>query len=91
MFQTINGNGAFSPESIEFSLLLITGFIAAVIGGLESLVGAVVGGLVLGLVISFVLMYVSGSLFFIAPFVILLIVLIIKPQGIVGTKVARRA
>jgi branched-chain amino acid transport system permease protein len=91
MFQTVNGNGAFSPESIEFALLLISGFIAAVIGGLESLVGAVVGGLVLGLVISFVLMYISSSLFFIAPFVILLIILFVRPQGILGVKAARRA
>lgn len=91
MFQTVNGNGTFSPDSIEFSLLLVSGFIAAVIGGLESLVGAVIGGLVLGLVISFVLMYISSSLFFIAPFLVLLIVLFIRPQGIVGVKAARRA
>ncbi|MEJ6761194.1 MAG: branched-chain amino acid ABC transporter permease [Candidatus Planktophila sp.] len=88
---TSYGNGSFSPESIEFSLLLISGFIAAVIGGLDSLVGAVIGGLVLGLASAFVLMYISGSLFFIAPFVILLLVLFIRPQGILGTKAGRRA
>lgn len=91
MFQTINGNGTFSPDSIEFSLLLVSGFIAAVIGGLESLVGAVIGGLVLGLVIAFVLMYINSSLFFMAPFIVLLIVLFIRPQGILGVKAARRA
>jgi branched-chain amino acid transport system permease protein len=76
---------------MEFSLLLISGFIAAVIGGLDSLVGAVLGGVVLGLVTSFVLMYISGSLFFIAPFVVLLLVLFIRPQGIIGVKAGRRA
>ena len=91
MFQTVNGSGTFSPDSIEFALLLVSGFIAAVIGGLESLAGAVIGGLLLGLVISFVLMYISGSLFFIAPFVVLLVVLFIRPQGIMGAKAARRA
>lgn len=91
MFQTVNGNGTFSPDSIEFSLLLVSGFIAAVIGGLESLIGAVIGGVILGLVISFVLIYVSGSLFFLAPFLVLLTVLIIRPQGIMGVKAARRA
>jgi branched-chain amino acid transport system permease protein len=91
MFQTVNGNGTLSPDSIDFSLLLVSGFIAAVIGGLDSLVGAVIGGLVLGLMISFVLMYVSGGLFFIAPFVILLLVLFIRPQGVFGAKAARRA
>ena len=91
MFQTVNGNGNLSPDSIEFSLLLVSGFIAAVIGGLESLVGAVIGGLLLGILISFVLMYVSSALFFIAPFIILLIVLFIRPQGIIGAKAGRRA
>ena len=88
---TSNGNGAFSPESLEFSLLLVSGFISAVIGGLDSLVGAVIGGIVSGLVISFVLMYISGSLFFIAPFVVLLLVLFVRPQGIIGVKAGRRA
>ena len=91
MFQTVNGNGTLSPDSIEFSLLLVSGFIAAVIGGLDSLIGAVIGGLVLGLMIAFVLMYVSSGLFFIAPFVILLTELFIRPQGIFGAKAARRA
>jgi branched-chain amino acid transport system permease protein len=91
MLQTVNGNGTLSPDSIDFSLLLVSGFIAAVIGGLESLVGAVIGGLLLGILISFVLMYVSSALFFIAPFVILLVVLFIRPQGIIGAKASRRA
>jgi branched-chain amino acid transport system permease protein len=86
-----NGNGSFSTASLEFSLLLISGFIAAVIGGLESVLGAVLGGLALGIITAFVLMYVSDSLFFIAPFVILLLVLFIRPQGILGKKGGRRA
>jgi branched-chain amino acid transport system permease protein len=86
-----NGNGSFSSASMEFKLLLISGFIAAVIGGLESLLGAVIGGLALGIITAFVLMYISDSLFFIAPFVILLLVLFIRPQGILGKKGGRRA
>ena len=91
IFQTVNGNGNFSPDSIEFSLLLVSGFIAAVIGGLDSLLGAVIGGMFLGLTISFVLMYVSTGLFFIAPFVILLATLFLRPQGIIGARAGRRA
>jgi branched-chain amino acid transport system permease protein len=91
MLQIANGNGSFSPESIEFSLLLVSGFIAAVIGGLESMVGAVAGGMLLGFVTAIVLMYLSPSLFFIAPFVILLIILIVRPQGLIGAKAGRRA
>lgn len=86
-----NGNGSLSPDSMEFSLLLISGFIAAVIGGLDSLVGAVIGGIFLGLVTSFVLVYISGSLFFIVPFIVLLLVLFFRPQGFIGVKAGRRA
>jgi len=91
MFQAVNGSGTISPDSIDFSLLLVSGFIAAVIGGLESLTGAVIGGMLLGILIAFILIYVDGGLFFIAPFVILLAVLFIRPQGILGSKAARRA
>lgn len=91
MFQTINGNGSFSPYSIDFSLLFLCGFIAAVVGGLESMVGAVFGGLFLGLSLSFILMYVSSALFFVVPFVILLTVLVIKPEGLLSSKAGRRA
>jgi branched-chain amino acid transport system permease protein len=91
MLQTPNGTGALSPDSLEFSLLLVFGFIAAVIGGLESLVGAVVGGLLLGLVLAFVLTYISGSLVFITAFIVLILVLLIRPSGLIGTKRGRRA
>lgn len=91
MLQTPDGNGALSPDSLEFSLLLVFGFIAAVIGGLESLVGSVIGGLVLGLVLAFVLTYISGSLVFITAFVVLILVLLVRPSGLIGTKRGRRA
>lgn len=91
LLQTANGSGSISPDSIEFSLLLISGFISAVIGGLDSLVGAILGGLVLGILVSFVLMYVNGGLFFIAPLVILILVLMLRPQGLFGLKAGRSA
>jgi len=91
LFQTVNGSGTISPDSLEFSLLLVSGFIAAVIGGLDSLVGAVAGGVLLGLFVAFTLIYISSALFFIAPFIILIIVLFIRPQGIIAAKAGRRA
>lgn len=78
-----------SPNSLD--LLLVFGFVAAVIGGLESLPGAVVGGLVLGLGVSFVLNYVGTSLVFPSIFVVLIISLIVKPNGILGAKKVRSA
>ena len=91
ILQTTNGSGSISPESFEFSLLLVFGFVAAVIGGIESLIGAVVGGLTLGIILSIILMYVGGSLVFFAAFLILFLVLLIRPQGIIGAKGGRRA
>jgi branched-chain amino acid transport system permease protein len=91
MLQTPDGTGALSPDSLEFSLLLVFGFIAAVIGGLESLVGAVVGGLLLGLVLSFVLIYVSSTLVFITAFGLLIVILLVKPSGLIGSRRGRRA
>ncbi len=91
LLQTVNGTGALSPDSLEFSLLLTFGFIAAVIGGLESLPGAVLGALVLGLVLAVVQIYISGTLVFIVAFVLLLVVLLIRPQGFIGVKAGRRA
>jgi len=91
ILQTTNGSGSVSPESFEFSLLLVFGFVAAVIGGIESLVGAVLGGLTLGIILAFILMYVGGSLVFFAAFMILILVLLLRPQGIIGAKGGRRA
>ncbi len=91
LLQTVNGTGAISPDSLEFSLLLTFGFIAAVIGGLESLPGAVLGAVVLGLVLAVVQIYISGTLVFIVAFALLLLVLLVRPQGFIGSKAGRRA
>jgi len=91
LLQTVNGTGAVSPDSLEFSLLLTLGFIAAVIGGLESLPGAVLGALVLGLVLAAVQIYISGTLVFMIAFALLLLVLLVRPQGFIGAKAGRRA
>jgi len=78
-----------SPNSLD--LLLVSGFVAAVIGGLESLIGAVVGGLVLGLGFAFILQYIGSSVTFSAAFIILILVLIVRPQGIFGARSTREA
>ena len=91
LLQTANGSGSISPEALEFAVLLVSGFIAAVIGGLESLIGAVLGGLFLGTAVSFALMYIDGGLFFIAPLFILIIVLILRPRGLFASISGRHA
>jgi branched-chain amino acid transport system permease protein len=82
-------NNFLSPYSLD--LLLVFGFIAAVIGGLESMVGSVIGALVLGIGLTFILNYVGSSLVFIGGFSVLILVLLIKPDGIMAKGKARRA
>jgi branched-chain amino acid transport system permease protein len=91
VLQTTNGSGSISPDSFEFILLLVFGFVAAVIGGIESLIGAVLGGLTLGIILAIILMYIGGSLIFFAAFLILILVLLVRPHGIIGVKGGRRA
>lgn len=85
----VTASNFLSPYSLD--LLLVFGFIAAVIGGLESMVGSVVGALILGIALTFILNYVGTSLVFIGGFVVLIAVLLLKPDGIMARGRARRA
>jgi len=85
----ITPTSTLSPNSLD--LLFVSGFIAAVIGGLDSLVGAVVGGLVLGVGFSFILQYIGNSVTFLVGFIILMFVLLVRPRGIFGHTIGRNA
>ncbi len=77
------------PNAMD--LLLVFGFVAAVIGGLESLFGAVVGAMILGFAINFATTYISAKLFFPTAFIVLVVVLLLKPGGLFGSKKSRSA
>lgn len=70
--------------------IIVLGFVAAVIGGLDSPVGAVVGGLLLGVVLSAVSGYLAPELVNISALVLLIVVLLLKPSGLFSSAVARR-
>jgi branched-chain amino acid transport system permease protein len=76
------------PNAMD--VLLVFGFVAAVIGGLDSLFGAVAGAMLLSFTISFATSYVSEKLIFPVTFIVLIIVLLIKPVGIFSGKKSRR-
>jgi branched-chain amino acid transport system permease protein len=66
-------------------------FPAVILGGLDSIGGAVVGGIIIGLLENFAHFLDAeylhwGNLYEIAPFYVLIIVLMIKPYGLFGTK-----
>ena len=74
-------------------VILIYSFAAAVLGGIDSPVGAVVGGLTLGVLINVLGTYVDfigGELRLPAALTVLLLVLLVRPQGLFGHRVVRR-
>jgi branched-chain amino acid transport system permease protein len=74
----------------SFDPILISGFVAAVLGGLDSPPGAVIGGLILGLALSYVSGYEGSALVPLAALVILFLVLMIRPSGLFSTTRERR-
>ena len=76
------------PNAMD--VLLVFGFIAAVIGGLDSLFGAVAGAMILGFAVNFSASYISYKLVFPTAFVILILVLLLKPKGIFSSSKGRR-
>jgi branched-chain amino acid transport system permease protein len=73
-----------------FDPILIFGFTAAILGGLDSPLGAVVGGLVLGLALSYASGYWGSSLVTLAALVILVVVLMFRPTGLFPAAQERR-
>ena len=68
----------------------IKAFVAAVLGGIGSIPGAVIGGLLMGISEYMVVGYISSTYRDAIAFVILIIVLLLKPAGILGRNVAEK-
>ena len=82
-------NGSLvSPNYMDS--VVVFGFVAAVLGGLDSPLGSVVGGLLLGVSLSFVNGYVSSQLVALAALAILMVVLTVRPGGLFSSTAARR-
>jgi branched-chain amino acid transport system permease protein len=78
---------AVPRPKIEPLFGLMTGlkaFVAAVLGGIGSVPGAMVGGLVLGLAEEYVASYTSSSFRDAIAFTVLILVLLLRPEGIFG-------
>jgi branched-chain amino acid transport system permease protein len=78
------------PNSMD--TIFVYGFTAAVIGGLDSPLGAVVGGLLLGLALSYSGGYLhnGSNLVPVVALVILVVVLMVRPDGLFSTTQVRR-
>jgi branched-chain amino acid transport system permease protein len=62
--------------------VLVYGFTGAVLGGLDSAMGAVIGGLVMGFALSYVGGYLGSDLETVGALVILIAVLMVRPRGL---------
>lgn len=82
------GQLTFAYFALGFNLTL-NGFIALAVGGLGSNSGAVVGGLALGILSSFASHYFGGQYQQTVAVGILMLILIIKPEGLFGTRAVR--
>ena len=84
--------GSYSGQ-INFYIGFLAGvkaFTAAVLGGIGNVPGAVLGGLVLGLAESFAAGYVSSSYEDVFAFGILVLILILRPSGLLGKAVRQK-
>mgnify|MGYP003417853974 FL=1 len=75
---------------VNMGFIGLKAFPAAVIGGFESLPGAIIGGLIIGVVESLAGFYLPEGFKDIAAYVVVLIMLMIKPNGLFGEKIRKR-
>ena len=72
------------------AMLGIKAFIAAVLGGIGSIQGAMVGGIVIGIAESFTITYISSAFSDAVVFGILIFILLVKPAGLFGSNVREK-
>jgi branched-chain amino acid transport system permease protein len=65
-------------------------FVAAVLGGIGNIPGAVIGGLVMGIAEVMVVGYLSPTYRDAIAFVLLIVILLVRPAGILGKNVAEK-
>jgi branched-chain amino acid transport system permease protein len=74
----------------EIGHLILKGLVAAVVGGFSSLGGAVAGGLLLGLLETYTGAFFGATLKNLVPFGVLILLLLLRPQGLAGASSVRR-
>lgn len=89
-----SGPAALNPT---IGLVALAAFPAMILGGLESPLGAVVGGLIIGLVQQFTALlqpeyaeWLGTSFERVSPYLVMIIILLVRPYGLFGTKEVRR-
>ena len=65
-------------------LLGLYAFIAAIIGGFNQIRGAIAGGLLLGVIDNFTAVYISTQYRLVVPLLLLIVIILFRPQGLLG-------
>ncbi|HUG86835.1 MAG TPA: branched-chain amino acid ABC transporter permease [Euzebya sp.] len=65
----------------EFGLIV---FPVVILGGLDSIPGTIVGGVIIGLLIQYTAGYIGGGLQQVIPYIVLVLILMIRPYGLFG-------
>jgi branched-chain amino acid transport system permease protein len=73
-----------SMLQVEMGYMALNAFPAAILGGMESVPGAIVGGVILGVLQTLAGAYMADWIKKIFPWVILILILLIRPEGIFG-------
>src|ERR1035437_6155103 len=73
------------------ALIALKAFAASIVGGFGSIPGAIVGGLAIGGIETFGGFYISSAYVDAIAFIILISVLLVRPQGLFGERVAEKA
>ena len=80
-----------TTTSYDLGLMLgMKGFVAATLGGLGSGMGAILGGLLVGLLEALVAGYISSAYKDAVPFVLIIFVLMLLPNGLLGRESTER-
>jgi len=74
----------------ELSAIGLKVFPVVILGGLDSIAGAIVGGVIIGLLETFTGGYISASLREVVPYIVLVLILLIKPYGLFGSEEIER-
>jgi branched-chain amino acid transport system permease protein len=73
------------------SIIALKAFAATIVGGFGDIKGAIVGGLLIGIVESFAAFHISVPYKDAYAFLMLFIILIVRPQGLFGEKISEKA
>jgi len=82
--------GAIGGISSTMGIFGLTVLVVVIFGGLDSIAGALVGGLFIGLVEALAGAYLGGEFKVLSTFVLLVLILMVRPYGLFGTREIER-